>query len=271
MQNKTIAIGDEFGFLRVLEIFRNEKGYIKCRCICQCGNEKEVYATNLKSGRTKSCGCLEAENRNRFVDLAGQVFGRLTALHPTQSRKDGCVVWLCRCACGQTVEVSGRHLTRGFTKSCGCLLKEKCDIAGRTYGLLTALYPDPTSPAAKPKKWICRCACSSLCSVSITNLNSGHTRSCGCLQKKEARHLVEGTCLEIIASQKVPRHNRSGIKGVSRYNKTGHWVATLTFQGKHHYLGRYYSLKEAAKARQLAEKRFYGPVLETYGHLLREK
>ena len=34
---------------------RNTKAYWLCRC--ECGNEKVIYGNNLRSGRTKSCGC----------------------------------------------------------------------------------------------------------------------------------------------------------------------------------------------------------------------
>lgn len=30
-------------------------------CRCDCGNEKEIYLGNLKSGKSQSCGCLRIE------------------------------------------------------------------------------------------------------------------------------------------------------------------------------------------------------------------
>lgn len=36
-------------------------GRTYCRCICECGNECEVESGNLRSGHTKSCGCLQLE------------------------------------------------------------------------------------------------------------------------------------------------------------------------------------------------------------------
>ena len=57
-------------------------------------------------------------------DLTGQKFGRLTALKPTEKRRNNCVVWLCKCECGNYCEKKGSDLVRGSTRSCGCLLKE---------------------------------------------------------------------------------------------------------------------------------------------------
>ena len=53
--------GERYGRLTVVEI-AGKKGRDKLiRCRCDCGAIKEVTAGNLKSGRTKSCGCLKAE------------------------------------------------------------------------------------------------------------------------------------------------------------------------------------------------------------------
>jgi len=50
-------IGDKFGRLTVKEY----KGGSQWLCECECGNETSVYTGNLKSGNTKSCGCLHKE------------------------------------------------------------------------------------------------------------------------------------------------------------------------------------------------------------------
>lgn len=55
-------IGRKYGRLTVLQ--RVEEMYaIKpiFRCVCDCGNETIVYGQNLRSGYTKSCGCIRSE------------------------------------------------------------------------------------------------------------------------------------------------------------------------------------------------------------------
>ncbi len=57
------------------------------------------------------------------TDETGNVYTRLTALRrngTTQARE---AMWLCRCECGNTITAVGRNLRRGYTKSCGCLLR----------------------------------------------------------------------------------------------------------------------------------------------------
>lgn len=38
------------------------KPHIKWLCRCDCGAEREVYHSHLKSGESRSCGCLRHEN-----------------------------------------------------------------------------------------------------------------------------------------------------------------------------------------------------------------
>lgn len=127
-------------------------------------------------------------------DLVGQTFGRLTVLEDTGKRyKNGSVIWKCQCSCEEhnIVEVIGGSLTSGRTKSCGCLHKEKAkeqglkarkDLTGKHFGKLTVL-----KDSGKRKNgcsiWVCQCNCEkhSIVEVTTGNLQSGHTKSCGCL------------------------------------------------------------------------------------------
>lgn len=47
-------IGERFSRLTVIE--KLNRGRVRCRC--DCGTETVVYSHNLKSGNTRSCGCL---------------------------------------------------------------------------------------------------------------------------------------------------------------------------------------------------------------------
>lgn len=57
-------------------------------------------------------------------DIAGQHFGRLIVLGPTQYRHHK-LMWLCSCSCGNMTEVAASDLCTRNTKSCGCLNAEK--------------------------------------------------------------------------------------------------------------------------------------------------
>lgn len=58
----------------------------------------------------------------RSKDLSGKKFGNLTVIEQTTKRSAGrCIIWKCLCGCGNTHFVPTDSLTRGNTKSCGCL------------------------------------------------------------------------------------------------------------------------------------------------------
>lgn len=52
--------------------------------------------------------------------------------------------------------------------------KPKNDLTGKLFGYLIPLY------YIKGGKWHCKCECGNECDVDTRNLNSGHTKSCGC-------------------------------------------------------------------------------------------
>lgn len=58
------------------------------------------------------------------ADLTGQRFGRLVALEPTAKRCGHCVVWRCRCDCGNITCASVENLKKGKVTSCGCRRRE---------------------------------------------------------------------------------------------------------------------------------------------------
>lgn len=94
-------------------------------CQCDCGNVTIVKSCNLKSGHTKSCGCIAREQsavngRKRTMDLSGQRFGKLVAIEAV--KKGNKRVWKCKCDCGNICYVTQNNLCRKThgTTSCGC-------------------------------------------------------------------------------------------------------------------------------------------------------
>ena len=58
-----------------------------------------------------------------LVNLSGKVFGNLTVLYRVPNHRRY-TAWLCRCECGNKIEVMGSSLKSGRHRSCGCLHKE---------------------------------------------------------------------------------------------------------------------------------------------------
>ncbi len=117
--------GQQFGKLTVLRRSENNNHGRACWiCRCACGNEVTVPAMRLKSGHTRSCGCLRKAPSHRAIDLTGQRFGRLTVIGRAQKEPNK-LLWHCRCDCGNEVDVCGASLIRGLTLSCGCWKREQ--------------------------------------------------------------------------------------------------------------------------------------------------
>lgn len=60
--------GKRFGKLLVQRLHHKEPNVIWWECICDCGNIVVVRASNLRSGTTKSCGCLLREAHTTHGD-----------------------------------------------------------------------------------------------------------------------------------------------------------------------------------------------------------
>ena len=179
--------GQTFGRLTVMyELPERKNGKVQWHCKCSCGNEKDILSTQLTSGKTQSCGCLQKERTSQVnkknIDLTGQTFGRLTVIKrsPTSAK------WLCQCECGNVTEVTTTHLKSGHTKSCGCLQKDvtsersRINLVGKVFGLLTVESLNIEKSTSNIKYWNCRCECGNHTVVSTGLLRSGNTQSCGC-------------------------------------------------------------------------------------------
>lgn len=182
--------GMVFGDLTVVRQAAS-RGYLKYYlCRCSCGNEKDVRASALRCGHTKSCGCKQqmgvAVGGNPRRSIAGERFGRLVAVSKVpkpEGQKATGSWWLFRCDCGGFACFRRGLVVSGNTSSCGCSqnLGHPKEIAWIRFGRLTAIC----RTAAKEDTcyfWLCLCDCGNYHSVSIKNLTSGNTRSCGCLR-----------------------------------------------------------------------------------------
>lgn len=118
-----IDIGQTFGKLTVREFAgKNNRHERLWLMMCECGNETIAKTHNLRSDKTKSCGCLKTGPK--VVDLSGKQFGRLLVQGYSHQDKWRTSCWKCICECGKETIVSRTHLARHRTRSCGCLKDE---------------------------------------------------------------------------------------------------------------------------------------------------
>jgi hypothetical protein len=128
--------GSKFGRLLVVERSGSKNNQAMWKCLCDCGNIKYASCISLRSGSTKSCGCLHKElSRERiiaiaklqvginspvFQDLTNKKFGKLRVINRCLDKKIFGTFWYCVCDCGKETIVDGGNLKSGNTSSCGC-------------------------------------------------------------------------------------------------------------------------------------------------------
>ncbi len=123
---------------------------------------------------------------NTTACLPGQVIGRWTVLDQWTVNDKNEKKWLCRCACGTERFVLERSLRHGGSMSCGCLRKEAAeqsiayDLAGKTFGDLTAIERSTDVHKNGGIWWRCQCSCGNHCDVPATLLVTGRKSHCGC-------------------------------------------------------------------------------------------
>jgi hypothetical protein len=119
--------GDVYGRLTIVKEVNRDSAmrYFKCRC--ECGNFTVTSLGNLRSGTTKSCGCIMLDKPQTVTVNKGDRYNMWTVIRevePTEyhNGKRRIVVRfaLCKCDCGVKAEVSLKNLRSGQSKSCGC-------------------------------------------------------------------------------------------------------------------------------------------------------
>lgn len=126
--------GQKYGRLVAIRRDGHLRGSTAWICRCDCGAVVRATTNALRSGNTKSCGCMKSP----VVDLAGQIFGRLTVTKLDHVGDHG-AVWSVRCDCGKRTTQRGDALRSGRVVSCGCYCRERSaqatDERNRTHGL----------------------------------------------------------------------------------------------------------------------------------------
>lgn len=119
--------------ITVIDRAPNRGTYVMWNCLCDCGNKCVLAGTRIRSGNTKSCGCINKEllvSRNVATGTEikiGDRFGKLTVIQDLGFRKqlsrNKNWRWsLCQCDCGsKPIEVPNNALKNGSKKSCGCI------------------------------------------------------------------------------------------------------------------------------------------------------
>lgn len=239
--------GKKFGRLTVIKREITDKKYTTWLCKCDCGNEKVICSDNLIRGRTKSCGCLSAEEakKRRFIDLTGQKFNYLTVICVDDVRsklsKRHEIFYKSLCDCGNYSVVSSQNLKTGHIKSCGCMSKlighrKLNDLTGNKFGLLTVVKRAENQNTRT--MWECLCECGNITTVNAYHLLKGYVKSCGCIKSFGERDI--NTYLVKHNIKYISQKKFDGLIGVKGRNLSydfflPDYSLLIECQGEQHY------------------------------------
>jgi hypothetical protein len=150
--NKLNILGQRFGQLTAIR----DTGERKSDCVvwefrCDCGNIFYATTNSVRTGHTRSCGCVKRKYRtNQSHDLTGKKFGYLTVIKEVEidrskeenKKQRANFLWLCQCDCGNFVEDVTNAIISGNRTSCGCmyrspeLFKKAQEASGKFNGTL---------------------------------------------------------------------------------------------------------------------------------------
>jgi hypothetical protein len=122
-------IGNKYARLTVVERSENKDRKAMWLCVCNCGNQKIVSGTHLRTGHVSSCGCYHSEvvallgrsnkgksdgrgKPRKYTDYYG-VLGKVVGT-TNRSEQNGAVQYLIKCAkCGEIHARNAKHLKQG--------------------------------------------------------------------------------------------------------------------------------------------------------------
>ena len=219
--------GEVYGRLTVIEeveqdISISNKKIRKWKCQCECGNKVITRQVSLRSGNTKSCGCLRKEITKETKTKHGHSSNR------SNSKEYSC--WLgIKARCFNPNDTAyhnygGRGITMYFE------WKDDFEAFYKYMG-------DAPSPNH---------------SIDRINENGNY----------EPGNVEWGTNQTQAIRRRTRKDNTSGIKGVKWNKKDKKWIAYIGVNHKLIHLGSFNTKKEALVARLEAEEKYHKPLLK---------
>ena len=225
-------------------------------------------------------------------DLSKMVFGRLTVIRQAEDYISPSGVhltqWLCKCGCYEENEivVLGCNLTKGCTKSCGCLRRENSANMCKNpndYEVqedYVIMYTHKGEPFYVDLEdfWKVKNICwhKNEDGYIVGNVNGKTTRIHRFIMNcqdgfdvdhkygEQTRHdnrkynLRVATRSQNNTNRKLQNNNTSGVTGVYKHRYGDKWYANIWQNNKCIYLGLFDTKDDAIAARKEAENKYYG-------------
>ncbi|MFA5391930.1 MAG: AP2 domain-containing protein [Candidatus Omnitrophota bacterium] len=205
----------------------------------------------------------------KHADLTGMKFEKLTVLgEQGKYEKNGSILWLCQCECGQTTKATASNLKRGGKKSCGCLLKKEGITHRPEYRCWQNMIKRCTNPSSHNYEYyggrgieVCDQwrtfknfladmgeRPSLLYSVErIDNNGNYEPGNCRWATKTDQNRNI-----------RAQKRSTTGVQGVSFSRGKGKFAARIAVNRKVKHLGYFDTIEEATEARRKGEIEYWG-------------
>lgn len=113
--------GNKYGKLTAIsKLYKKPGSGVVWKFKCDCGNEVERIGSHVARLEGKlHCGC----SNKKFSYTKNETnnkYGKLLVIKYTRNDSKQRAMWLCKCDCGNEIEVIGARLRNGSKKHCGC-------------------------------------------------------------------------------------------------------------------------------------------------------
>lgn len=121
-----VCKGEVFERLTVVDLSRGaENGtHVMYQCLCECGKQIEVAASQLRRKIRTSCGCLRDERakqlglKSRKKLEVGEQFGSYVVLEDLGTDKNRKAIYKVKCTCCHETTMTGARLRSGLKLHC---------------------------------------------------------------------------------------------------------------------------------------------------------
>lgn len=188
-------------------------------CLCDCGKEKHVLTQNLVNGHVKSCGCLSSEAKRKRI-IAYNVSLDREIHNETKTRLYSIYIGVKTRCCSPSCSAYPEYGAKGI-RICDEWLNSYAVF--REWALTNGYSDDLTIDRIDPR---------------------GHYEPSNC---RWASYFVQNT------NKSRMKRNTSGHVGVSYNKAVNKYVAYITRNKKHKWLGEFETFEDACTAREKAE------------------